>query len=400
MIWTRIFNKNKSVTDRLLIILPAAVIFALIIFLILFTTKELLHQKEIKFYPEKTISINESFSGKLHFNDILGLDNFSELIISGINGAKDKIEIAMYSMDSVDIRDALFKAAERGVQVNLVFSDKHQISLQRFFENAPGGFQIVYVGKSADQVYMHHKFLIVDRGLDGQKLFFGSYNFTDIQGKFDPSFILETDRPEVVSIFGEELDRLSNLDSWTNKRHNSYNPFAALINYPEGYLEIWFTPESEINSLKTRMMTAINRAQEEIKALIWHLTDRDIAATFVATAKRLPTIIVADDFNFFLSESMLPVMLAQKNRQDLENLEIIQDTKRSAEVAKILKDDSLNSFLHHHTLLIDNNLVVFGTNNWSFGGFKQNDESVMISNIPWLVEGFLNSFKHNYQAAN
>ncbi len=399
MIWTRLFNKNKSRTDKLLIILPAIVIFALITFLIILTVRELRYPKEVKFYPEKTIDVNESFSGQLHFNDVLGLDNFSKLIVSGIDGAQKRIEIAMYSMDSVDIREALFKAAERGVEVNLVFSNKHEILLRKFFENAPSSFKIVYVGNAVEQVYMHHKFLIIDRGLDSQKLFFGSYNFTDIQGKFDPSFILETTRPEIIDVFGSEWDLLVDSNSWSDKRLGSYNPFAALINYPEGYLEIWFTPESSVNSLKARMIKAIDGAKEGVKALIWHLTDRDVAATLISASKRLPTIIVADDFNFFLPESMLPAMLAQKSRQDLKNLEIVHDAKRSMEVVKILADDSLNSFLHHHTLLIDNSLVIFGTNNWSSGGFNQNDESVMVSNIPALVEGFLSSFEYNYQVA-
>lgn len=399
MIWTRLFNKNKSRADKLLIILPAIVIFALITFLILLTVRELRYPKEVKFYPEKTIDVNESFSGQLHFNDVLGSEDFSKLIISSIEGAQKRIEMAMYSMDSVDIRDSLFKAAERGVEVKLVFSNKHEIRLRQFFESAPNNFKIVYVGNSIEQVYMHHKFLIIDRGSDSQKLFFGSYNFTDIQGKFDPSFILETTRPEIIDVFSSEWDLLTSSDSWSSKRLASHNPFVALINYPEGYLEIWFTPESPVNSLRDRMIKAIDTAKEGVKALIWHLTDRDIAATLIAVSKRLPTIIVADDFNFFLPESMLPAMLAQKSRQDLKNLEIVHDAKRSIEVVKILADDSLNSFLHHHTLLIDNSLVIFGTNNWSSGGFNQNDESVMVSNIPALVEGFLSSFEYNYQVA-
>ena len=399
MIWTRLFNKNKSRADKLLIILPAIVIFALITFLILLTVRELRYPKEVKFYPEKTIDVNESFSGQLHFNDVLGSEDFSKLIISSIEDEQKRIEMAMYSMDSVDIRDALFKAAERGVEVKLVFSNKHEIRLRQFFESAPSGIKIVYVGNSIEKVYMHHKFLIIDRGLDSQKLFFGSYNFTDIQGKFDPSFILETTRPEIIDVFGSEWDLLVDPNSWSSKRLTSHNPFAALINYPEGYLEIWFTPESPVNSLRTRMIKAIDGAKEGVKALIWHLTDRDIAATLISASKRLPTIIVADDFNFFLPESMFPAMLAQKSRQDLKNLEIVHDAKRSIEVVKILADDSLNSFLHHHTLLIDNNLVIFGTNNWSSGGFNQNDESAMVSNIPALVEGFLSSFEYNYQVA-
>jgi len=48
-------------------------------------------------------------------------------------------------------------------------------------------------------------------------------------------------------------------------------------------------------------------------------------------------------------------------------------------------------------MLLDNQIVIFGTNNWSAGGFYKNDESVMISSIPSLVSVFKNSFDYNYQ---
>lgn len=347
------------------------------------------------FTPEKVINISEPFSGKIHFNNEVGSDYFSNLTVEAIDLASSTIEIAMYSMDDSFIKEAIYRAVDRGVKVNIVFSNKYVTSMEKFFERKSDNLKISF-SSFGSSGYMHHKFMIVDRGLNSGKLFFGSSNFTYIQAQYDPSFIMETDRPELVNIFGEEFDRLLLELDRVAVRGENYNSFAALINYPEGFLEIWFLPSSGDNSLKNRLLNLIYRAENNVKAMIWHFTDKDTAINLVQKAKDIPVKVIIDDFNFKVKDSVMPFMSKQKRYQGLSNLELIDDANRNEAVRQHKGDDKFNSFLHHHLLITDDNTVVFGTNNWSSSGFFANNESVMISNISSLVSAFNQTFEFHY----
>ena len=344
--------------------------------------------------PAEYIQVSEPFSGTVHFNDKLGTDDFANLFVSSIDKASATIEIAVYSMDSPDIKEALYRAARRGVSVDLIFSEQRQEILQGIFNGCPADIKMSFIS-SPDGGYMHHKFMIIDRGLPGQKLFFSSYNFTYIQGRYDPSFILETGRPELVRVFGEEFDRLA---AKPGKRVADYAPYAARITYPEGFLEIWFSPGTSVNSIRGRMISLIKSSTSGIKAMIWSMTDNDMAAELAEAAKREPVSIITDDFNEAKGDSIFPALKAQKGRQGLDNLTIMNDAKRNAEVGVLVPNSGLNSFLHHHLLVVDDRIAAFGTENWSGGGFFRNSESAMVTDIPSVVQAFLGSFEANREA--
>lgn len=390
--------KNKAKTklkNILLFICLPLVILSLVIFLSAFIFKLYQTPSNQTFTPVKTINISEPFSAKFYFNDKSGTNDFPDLIVKNINSSKKTINIAMYSIDNIAIRDALFAAAKRGVLINLILSNSQETGEKVLLKNGGANLKFTFVGVGGTG-YMHHKFMLIDQGDVNQKLFFGSYNFTELQGKFDPSFIMETSRPEIINVFSEEFNRLTSDQTWQAKKAKDYNPFAAKIKYPEGDLEIWFTPEPKGNSLKDRMLSLIKNANSNLKIMTWYITDKDIAAALISRAKTLPITIITDDFNWSNSSSVFPIMAAQKDRQKLDNLQMITDVKRNAEVQKIIKDDTFNSFLHHHLLIIDDTTAVFGTNNWSSGGFFLNDESIMISNIRSVVSAFEQSYLLNY----
>jgi len=385
---TKIFpKKSKSKALIIPLVLLGLVIFMGVIFFRFFLNN---NQNQVA-TPAKDLTISEPFSGQLYFNDRLGGNLFSAAIIAAIDEAKSNIEVAVYSLDSLPIRDALYNAAKRGVNVSLIFSDKRQAGIESIFQGKPSNVAVSYIPSTPGS--MHHKFMIIDR----TKLFFGSYNFTNLQEKYDPSFLMKTTRLEIVEVFGEEFNRLAKNLHGTNKLGGDYNPFAARIKYPEGYLEIWFTPQSQTSNLRQRMIDLVRGAKNNIKILIWNFTDKTLANELALAAKDKAVQIVTDDTNYSLPDSAFPLLNSEKTKHHLDRLEIITDAKRNQEIQNTWHINDLNSFLHHHLLLVDDQTAVFGTNNWSGGGFYENDESIMISNIPSLVDGFKTSFDYNYQ---
>lgn len=346
--------------------------------------------------PAETIEVAEPFSGQLYFNSDFGQTEFSSLLIEAIDKAESRIDVAVYSMDHPLIRDALYRAAERGVVIRLLLSEKRQQNHDRVFSNLPKNITRIDRGPEASLGYMHHKFIIIDRNLASAKLFFGSYNFTSLQEKYDPSFILETTRPEIIDVFGKEFDRV-----YTGGALVGRNPFAARINYPQGYLEIWFSPPPANSvGLRERFLNLITEATKTIEAMIWNLTDSSVAKAIIQKSKEgMPITILTDDSNVSLTDSVFPFLNSEKELYHLGNLQVFTDYKRNSEIKDVYGVTDFNSFLHHHLLLVDNETTVFGTNNWSTNGFFNNHESIMISNIPYIFQSFKQAFDENLDKA-
>jgi phosphatidylserine/phosphatidylglycerophosphate/cardiolipin synthase-like enzyme len=395
MIWTKnlkkIFSSKKDIT---VFLIPGSLLVLALLSLAVFFGFFFSQSKQSELKPAKYLEVNEPFSGQLYFNNEMGTDIFSDVIVPVIDGSEKTIELAVYSMDDIRIRDALYRAAGRGVSVTLIFSDKREAGHDQVFKDMPTS--IKRLDLSSAEGSMHHKFLLIDRNTPAAKLFFGSYNFTYLQEKYDPCFLLETIRPEIIAVFGDEFDRLNENYHGLNKLAVSPNPFAALIKYPEGYLEIWFSPQPETGGLKERMSGLIRSAKNNIKVMIWDFTNKDLANELAVAARKKAVKIITDDFNYKEPGSVFNLLLAEKIKHHLDGLEIITDAKRNQEIRDKFKESDLNSFLHHHLLLIDDSTVVFGTNNWSNNGFYNNDESIIVSNIGLLVKPFSDVWQFNY----
>lgn len=351
--------------------------------------------------PARRLTVSEPFSGHIYFNTEFGQTDFSQTLIGAIDDAHQRIDVAVYSLDHPGIRDALYRAARRGVTVTLILSDKHGAGQDAVLKDMPSGMTRHDIATgSGNSGSMHDKFMIVDSGLPQAKLFFGSYNFTVLQEKFDPSFLLETDRSEIIAVFAEEFDHLKNGLNGAAKTRAGVNPFAARITYPEGYLEIWFGPQEGNSGMRERLLGLIKNAKQNLSIMIWNLTDAGVAEAIGDRAGvGLPINLLTDDTNVFGPDSALPDLLARQKTEKLASLEILTDAKRNAEIKNVFKQNDLNSFLHLHVLIADNQTVLFGTGNWSRSGFYSNDESAMVSDIPFLVAAFQETQRLNASKA-
>lgn len=382
IIWPKNIYKNYFLIFFLLFVVSSG-------FVLFFILKPIPLENPV---PAVESAIVDDFSGNLYFNNEFGTTIFSEKLIDNINQAKTSVDIAVYSMDSQEIRNALYRAANRGVEVVVIFSDRRKDGHDALLFEAPENFKRIDI--ESENGLLHHKFMIVDYGQEGQKLWFGSYNFTYLQEKFDPSFLFETDRLEIISVFHSEFKRIEGGQHGILKK-STVNPYAALFHYPQGDLEIWFSPEDG-NGLHTRLLGLINSSQEDIKLIIWNFTKSSLANALASASRRVPVLIITDDFNYSLEDSVFTDLQIQKKRRHLDNLQIITDYKRNIEVASKFKLHDFNSFLHHHFIIVDNKIVAFGSGNWSSNGFYRNDEGAIVSNIPQIVNAFVDTWDLQY----
>ncbi len=389
-------NRKKSAkraNNRIIrFLLPA------LLLIVLFVLAVLLKPQARRFispfvFSEPVLRIKEPFSGQLYFNDQLGQNRLSQLVIAAIDNSQATIELAVYSFDDQDIKEAIYRAASRGVRTTLVLDANKSQFHDQLFSNLPNNIRRIDL--KIDHGYMHHKFVVIDRGQSTGQLLFGSYNFTKLQDKYDPSFLLISQRPELVDSFGREIDRLTS-DNYGRKKILTGDYLVDRFQYADGFLEVWFGPQTRNRGLRNRMIDLVYGAKNSLKGMIWNFTDRDLAHAMRTIARRLPVTLIVDDTNWLGEYSVNKMM----TKSLFNKLEIVTDHRRNQEVKDLSGQDDLNSFLHHHMLLIDDQTVIFGTNNWSSGGFFDNDESTIISDIDSLVQPFKQSFLFNYQKTN
>ena len=370
-----VFYKTCSIAWRVVLVAAVLVGCAYVV------TKEFSHTVSLNGReqgPRQVISADRSFTSHIYFNNIVGETGTLDVIASSINRAQYSIEIAVFSFASSDLKKALYAANKRGVKVTLVLDRSKFGQHDLFLSDLPSGIQRVDVGTydpdmSKNTVYMHDKFMIVDRGRPSQEMITGSLNFTTLGEKYNQSFLLFTKDPDIISIYGKEFDLLKSRTSGIKKLGDvAYSPWAATIDYSDSYLQIWFSPGFSSQSIKYQILKQISSAKKSVDVIMWYLTDQQIASELVKKAKKgIKVRIIAEAQTANTKSSSIPYLQAEQRSISSGDLEVVLDTKLGDGVKGTLPDD-FAPFIHHHLMIVDGTDIVFGSGNWSLWGFYEN----------------------------
>ncbi len=386
--------------------------FVLGIFFILITKYiSYLYLKEVDFNlrftvatPQVVVYKNTPMDTKIFFNNELEDKKYLNNIVEMIDSAKSTIDIVMFSFYSYKIRDAIYRASERGVKVTLVLDYSRKLKHDAFFIKLPKDIVRIDTGffdpqNNKNAEYMHHKLLIIDKGLDNQQMITGSINYTDKGELYEQSFYLVTKDVDIIESYVKEFDFLKNNFYGTKKLKNPiYNPWLKHIKYTDSYLDIWMSPGLNMNSSKEKIIEIIDSSKNNINILMWQFTDKDIANILIKKAKTGVSInLIVDDFVAYKENSVISELEKIKFEQKIDNLQILFDTKLDNLIDKSKQRSDFSIFLHHHVMIVDNKIVVFGTNNWTASGFYRNDEDTLFTNNTYLVDEFQKTFDHFYK---
>jgi phosphatidylserine/phosphatidylglycerophosphate/cardiolipin synthase-like enzyme len=367
---------------------------------------QIIQKLELPSYlPEQSIKTEKKLEAEIYFNNKPETNQFTKIINQAIDSAQESIEVAMYSFNLENLRNKIYQASERGVEVTLILDIEKNEQHNMVFENVPPDIIIIKPqSRSRYSPNMHHKFAIFDRGTSQEKLIAGSLNWTELQEFYDPSFLFLTTDSEIIQAYGFEMDILKQGIRGTEKfKTKEYKPWFKNIIYNDCFVDVWFSPGPKTNSINQRIADLIKEAQENIKIMIWQISDQNIAYQIIEKAKQGVNVqIIAEDYNFWERNSRLSYFLSQRKKFNLKNLEIINDAWRSIKFQNTIFSEKFttiefNPFLHHHTLIIDDQIVLFGTNNWSSQAYQVNDEDIIITDNSKIVEEFLETFEFHYQ---
>lgn len=351
--------------------------------------------------PKIKSNVNYPLKGELYLKSSLGDKTFSEPIIYSLNKAKKSIEIAVYSIDILEIISILEEKRKSGLEITVIVPENKYEKNKEIFKDT--GIKLISLGKKIENEeygeFMHHKYVLIDYGTPDAKLFFGSTNLTSLQEKYDLSFLFETTDVNFIEPFKQEAELLKNKHTGMKKFfEKTYSPFSSKINYSNGFVEIWFGPGYRENSIKRRILELIDGAEKKIEIIAWRFNDEDIYKALIKKSKDgLEIKIIGEDLYFWSEFSKIKELLFLSNNLN-KKIEVISDSFNNVVMTNKFVDEDpeitgdFNSFMHYHTMIVDDKIVVTGTNNWGLNGFFRNDESSMITDVEWMVKSFDENF--------
>lgn len=359
------------------------------------------------------VYIDRDLEMEIYFNTDEDSLIFRETIVDAIENAEETIEVAVYSMNIKEIFEALKRKSREGVDIKIITPAKKINNYYNLYfvdsnveykgigevssDNQNTEDDLNRIDKLNDKPLMHHKFIIIDRDTQNEKIFFGTTNLTDIQERFDAGYIMETKDPEIIKYFKNEFDIIWNGSSGLEKLKNiDYKIVSNRLHYNNGYIELWFGPGFKEQSLKHRIQDLIRSSEKSIVGINWFFTDFEIFSSLKkASLNNIETKLIIDDVNLWTKESVF-------NRSNWGNIEIISDaynnlnSRKREEKFPNLKDD-FNPFLHHHFVIVDEKVLVTGTSNWTLRGFYINDENSLVTNIDYIVDQFDSIYNRYYK---
>jgi len=280
-----------------------------------------------------------------------GVDN---IITKDISEANSTINMAMYYLTNKNITKALIKAHQRGVEVKIVTDDKN-INSKRY--KSLKHYGVVIRDDNDKKALMHNKILIVDNHI----VWIGSGNYTVYSFYRNSENFLKIRDNKIAEYYNKKFMTLyNNLDN------------ISIEPYIDRELEIYFSKDSDIES---RIIELIRASKVEIDIMMFAFTNRDIANELLRAKERGVEVKIVID----RTQNRYQRANSIYNYLKLKGIDIELDRNRFK--------------LHNKVMIIDSNITIIGSYNYTKKANSINDENILIIKDRELTEKYIGEFK-------
>ncbi len=284
-------------------------------------------------------------------------------ITDSIKKASKSIDLAIYELSLRDITKALIEAKNRGVKVRVV-TDSSNLQWEEFKKLKEAKIPVKGDERSS---LMHNKFLVID----SNQTWTGSMNFTYYGVYKNNNNIVQIFDKEIAACYEEEFEELF------SGGYKIKNKIPQKIVKKSIEFDVYFAPEDKI--LNSAVLPLINSATKSIKFMMFSFTKREIEEAL--KRKR--------DLGVKIS-GVLDEGQSQSRYSQYENL--INDQID-------VKIDSNPYKLHHKVLIIDDNVTLTGSYNFSSSAENRNDENSLVVKSEDFTKPFIKEFEKIFNEA-
>jgi len=379
-------SKNSSNTNRTLTIIAtigAAILFGYYLFsgsdpLGLFTSLETEQPTQEEMVSAPATTGSEDWY-RIYFTDPNTLNDpenlagsIPEKLIELINTAQQTIHIASFEFNLTPVADALIGAHERGVEVQWVTDDEHGIEADeedghgQFEMLQDAGIEVIDDGRGA---LMHNKFWI----FDNQVVWTGSTNIT-VNGNFhNNNNVIVIRSTKLAEIYEREFQEMWDGEFGPRSPSTVEDQSLSVNGSP---IQVLFAPEDEVMD---KLIPMIENAQKSIRFMAFSFTHDDLGAAVLAQAEA--------------GVDMMGIFETRGSETEYSELSHLFCAGYP------VRQDGNKATFHHKVFIIDDEIVVTGSLNFSDNANDSNDENVVIITNKIIAGGYLQEFERRWAEA-
>jgi len=287
-----------------------------------------------------------------------------DALAAAINQARISVDVAVYDLNLWSIRDALIATHRRGVTVRVV-AESDNMDEQEFQDLKDAGIEVI--GDRREGL-MHDKFAVIDRN----EVWTGSMNYTSGSAYLDNNNLIRLQSAKLAENYTHEFEQMFVDDHFgSNKTSGTPNPIVTISG---SQIEVYFSPE---DGTLEHILNAVGAAKQSIDFLAYSFTSDELGQALIKRARAGVTVRGVFD-----------------NDQYHSNAGTEFDTLRKEGIDVRL--DGNSGLMHHKVFIIDGQVVITGSYNFSNNAEHNNDENTIIIHNPDIAAQYANEFQKIY----
>jgi phosphatidylserine/phosphatidylglycerophosphate/cardiolipin synthase-like enzyme len=294
-------------------------------------------------------------------------DGPDRALVTAVGKARLSVDMAAYDLDLVSLRSALINAHRRGVNVRLVVETEN-LEQPEFQALKSAGIPLVDDRRPG---LMHDKFVVIDR----LEVWTGSMNYT-VNGVYrNDNNLLRIRSAPLAEVYTAEFEEM-----FVDRHFGVLSPLSGqvpTISVDGSLFEVYFAPEDD---LAARLIELIAGAHQNISFLAYAFTSDDIASAMLESAGNGVTVS-----GVFEAAQV--------------NAETGSEYERLHQAGLDVRRDGNSGNMHHKVMVVDGQIVVTGSYNFSASAQNRNDENALVIHDPQIATRYLNEFERIYQPA-
>jgi len=288
-------------------------------------------------------------------------------LADAIRQARLSVDVAAYDLDLWSIRDALLEARRRGIDVRMV-TDSDNLDEREIQELVSAGISVL--GDRREGL-MHNKFTIID----DQDVWTGSMNLTINSAYRNDDNLIHIHSTELARDYTIEFNEMFEKDRFgVNSPRNTPDPIV-FVNGSQ--LEVYFAPE---DGVQKQVIQLIQAARRSIKFMAYSFTADKIGEAMLERAR-----------------AGVQVSGVFEEEQTRSNRGTEYDRLRQAGIAA--RTDGNPNNMHHKVIIIDDQIVLTGSYNFTNNAETINDENLLVIHDADLAADYLAEFERVYNLA-
>jgi phosphatidylserine/phosphatidylglycerophosphate/cardiolipin synthase-like enzyme len=288
-------------------------------------------------------------------------------LAEAIDQAQVSVDMAILEFNLWSLRDALLRAQQRGVEVRLV-TDSDSLEDDEIQDLKEAGIPVV--GDRREGL-MHNKFVVID----GQEVWTGSVNYTTTDGYFNNNHLVRLFSRRLAENYSVEFNEMFEDDLFgPDIRAATPNPYFQVNGIQ---VENYFSPD---DGTAKRLAELLSNAQESIHFLAFSFTSDPLANVILERAEAGVTV-----------SGVFETSQATSN--------IGGDYQRMLEAGLDVHLDGNPRNMHHKLFILDEQIVVIGSYNFSSSAETRNDENTIILHDAQIAALFAPEFEKVYNQA-